>query len=126
MELVKRLQVKYASLLRKYMNWRYGVEHTDNIYPKLLLQIVNIRTLSLAHGEVIQKLMATSSVNPLVQEVTIKQELLNRNNTDRMGKSSRSLSLSLSARISLFRFLIHLFGITSRFGDDGSRQDAVE
>ena len=32
--LVKRFQEKYATLLRKYMNWRYGTERTDNIYPK--------------------------------------------------------------------------------------------
>jgi len=92
LDLVKRLQIKYVSVLRKYMNWRYGIEHTDRIYPKLLLQIVNVRTLSLAHGEVIQKLMATSSVNPLVQEVTIKQDLLSRATTEKMD----SLSISSS------------------------------
>jgi hypothetical protein len=93
LDLVKHLQVKYAAVLRKYMNWRYSVEHTDNIYPRLLLQIVNIRTLSLAHGEVIQKLMATSSVNPLVQEVTIKQEMMNKTTTDRMGKHERTFDV---------------------------------
>jgi hypothetical protein len=84
--LVKRLQAKYATLLLKYMNWRFGVEQTEIVYPKLLLQIVNIRTLSLAHGEIIQKIMATSSVNPLVQEITVKQELLNKVTTEKMGK----------------------------------------
>ena len=86
LDLVKRLQVKYATVLRKYMNWRYSVEYTDSVYPKLLLQIVNIRTLSLAHGEVIQKLMAISNVNPLVQEVTIKQEMLNKTPTEKLGE----------------------------------------
>jgi hypothetical protein len=75
-QLVKNLQIKYVTLLRKYMNWRYGVELTERIYPKLLLQIITVRTLSLAHAGVIQKVMSTSSVNPLVQEVTIKQEIL--------------------------------------------------
>ena len=89
LELVQSLQVKYVTLLRKYMNWRYGLEQTELIYPKLLLQIVNIRSLSLAHGEVIQKLMATSSVNPLVQEVTVKQELMKKPPPDRMGKPTR-------------------------------------
>lgn len=73
-EAVKRLQVKYVTILRKYMLWRYGKEKTENVYPKLLLQIVNIRTLSLAHAEIIQKVMATSSVDPLVKEVTNKSE----------------------------------------------------
>jgi hypothetical protein len=89
LDLVKRLQEQYASLLRKYMNWRYGLEQTDNIYPKLLLQIVSIRSLSLAHGEIIQKLMATSSVNPLVQEITIKPELYNRPTTEKIGKKKK-------------------------------------
>ncbi|CAF3753277.1 unnamed protein product [Rotaria sp. Silwood1] len=93
LNLVKRLQEKYATILRKYMNWRYGVEQTENIYPKLLLQIVNLRSLSLAHGEIIQKFMATSSVNPLVQEVTIKPEMLNklaREKNDSFSLSSSS------------------------------------
>jgi hypothetical protein len=60
------------------MNWRYGIEQTDIIYPKLLLQIINIRALSLAHGEIIQKMMTSSSVNPLVQEVIIKPEMLKK------------------------------------------------
>jgi hypothetical protein len=86
LDLVKRLQEKYATLLRKYMNWRYGVEQTDMIYPKILLQIVNIRALSLAHGEIIQKMMASSSVNPLVQEVIIKPDVLNKPpTTERQG-----------------------------------------
>ncbi|CAF0716398.1 unnamed protein product [Adineta steineri] len=91
-DLVKRLQEKYATILRKYMNWRYGVEHTDKIYPKLLLQIISIRSLSLAHGEIIQKFIATSDVNPLVQEITIKPELFDRSTTEKMD----SLSLSSS------------------------------
>ncbi|CAF0929323.1 unnamed protein product [Rotaria sordida] len=78
LNLVKRLQEKYSIILRKYMNWRYGVEQTEYLYPKLLLQIVNLRSLSLAHGEIIQKLMATSNVNPLVQEVSMKPEILNQ------------------------------------------------
>ena len=88
---VKRLQSKYVTLILKYMNWRYGHEQTENIYPKLLLQIVNIRTLSVAHAEVIQKAMATSSVNPLVQEITAQDEIprnYQRSSstlTDRMG-----------------------------------------
>jgi hypothetical protein len=86
LDLVKRLQEKYATVLRKYMNWRYGIEQTDNIYPKLLLQIVSLRSLSLAHGEIIQKIMATSTVNPLVQEITIKPELFNRPTTEKIGK----------------------------------------
>jgi len=85
LDLVKRLQEKYATLLRKYMNWRYGIEQTDIIYPKLLLQIINIRVLSLGHGEIIQKMMASSSVNPLVQEVIIKPEMLNKSTTEKAG-----------------------------------------
>ncbi|CAF3579699.1 unnamed protein product [Rotaria sordida] len=89
-DLVERLQIKYVTLIQKYMHWRYGVEHTEDIYPKLLLQIVKIRTLSLAHAEIIQKVMSTSSVNPLVQEVTAKPEILHKSTTDKMD----SLSLS--------------------------------
>ncbi|CAF3151989.1 unnamed protein product [Rotaria sp. Silwood2] len=92
LNLVKRLQEKYATILRKYMNWRYGVEQTENIYPKLLLQIVNLRSLSLAHGEIIQKFMATSSVNPLVQEVTLKPEILNKTARDKTDSFSLSSS----------------------------------
>jgi hypothetical protein len=89
LDLVKRLQEKYATLLRKYMNWRYGIEQADLIYPKLLLQIVNIRALSLGHGEIIQKFMASSSVNPLVQEIIIKPEMLNKPTIERIGKKKQ-------------------------------------
>lgn len=75
-ESVKRLQIKYVTILRKYMLWRYGQEKTELVYPKLLLQIINIRTLSLAHAEIIQKVMATSAVDPLVKEVTNKPEAI--------------------------------------------------
>ncbi|CAM4784235.1 unnamed protein product [Rotaria magnacalcarata] len=90
LELVKHLQTKYVTLLQKYMYWRYGVEQTENIYPKLLLQIITLRTLSLAHSEVIQKVMPTSSVNPLVQEVAAKPEVLNKSASDRMDSRSYS------------------------------------
>jgi hypothetical protein len=90
LELVKCLQIKYVTLLRKYMNWRYGNEQTENIYPKLLLQIISIRTLSLAHAEIIQKVMSTSSVDPLVKEVTVRQEVFNTSTTEKMN----SLSIS--------------------------------
>ncbi|CAF3052897.1 unnamed protein product [Rotaria sp. Silwood2] len=93
LDLVKRLQIKYVTLIQKYMYWRYGVDHTENIYPKLLLQIINIRTLSLAHAEIIQKVMATSSVNPLVQEVTAKPEVLTKATSEKMN----SLSISSPA-----------------------------
>ena len=87
LELVKRLQIKYVNLINKYMNWRYGVQQAEKIYPKLLLQIVNIRALGLAHAEIIQKLMSTSSVNPLVQEVTAKPEMMRSSaTTDRTSK----------------------------------------
>jgi hypothetical protein len=103
LDLVKRLQEKYATILRKYMNWRYGIEQTDNIYPKLLLQIVSLRSLSLAHGEIIQKIMATSTVNPLVQEITIKPELFNRPTTEKIGK--RKQIYIYIYNISLYLFL---------------------
>ncbi|CAM2697987.1 unnamed protein product [Rotaria socialis] len=90
LELVKHLQTKYVTLLQKYMQWRYGVEQTENIYPKLLLQIITLRTLSLAHTEVIQKVMSTSSVNPLVQEVAAKPDVLNKSASDRMDSRSYS------------------------------------
>ncbi|CAF0823886.1 unnamed protein product [Didymodactylos carnosus] len=70
-KLVNQLQIKYSCLLRKYMNWRYGIEQTDQIYPKLLLKIIDIRTLGLQHSEVIRKSMAISNVNPLVQEINV-------------------------------------------------------
>lgn len=95
LKLVKSFQVKYVSLLQKYMNWRYGVEVTENIYPKLLLQIVNIRTLSLAHSEVLQKVMSTSSVNPLVQEVSVKPDVFSKAPSERMGKFYNRLFASL-------------------------------
>ena len=88
LDLVKQLQEKYATLLRKYMNWRYGLERADSIYPKLLLQIVNLRALGLAHGEIIQQFMTSSSVNPLVQEVIIRPEMLNRRPVERTDTSS--------------------------------------
>ncbi len=93
LELVKRLQEKYATLLRKYMNWRYGNERTDIIYPKLLLQVINLRALGFAHGEIIQKFMASSSVNPLVQEVIIKPEMLNRPTTETTGKIKQKIDI---------------------------------
>jgi hypothetical protein len=33
------------------MNWRYGIEQTKNIYPKLLLQIINICSLPIVHQD---------------------------------------------------------------------------
>ena len=98
LDLVKRLQVKYVTLLKKYMNWRYGCEQTELIYPKLLLQIVNIRTLSVAHAEIIQKVMSTSSVDPLVKEVTVKQEPMSAPSKQNNYPSIRSLSLQLQYR----------------------------
>ncbi len=88
LDLVKRLQEKYATLLRKYMNWRYGNERTDIVYPKLLLQIVNLRALGFAHGEILKNFMESSSVNPLVQEIIIKPEMLKRQTIDTTGKKS--------------------------------------
>ncbi len=96
-DLVQRLQDKYATLLRKYMNWRYGVEQTDIVYPKLLLQIVNIRALGLAHGEIIQKFMASSSVNPLVQEVITKPDMLTKLPPERTGKENPIMSTSIES-----------------------------
>jgi len=91
LDLVKRLQIKYVTLLQKYMNWRYGIEQTENIYPKLLLQIINIRALSLGHAEIIQKVMSTTSVDPLVKEVTVKEEVLNTSTTEKMSKGIKNL-----------------------------------
>jgi hypothetical protein len=51
LDLVKCLQEKYATLLRKYMNWRYGIEQTKNIYPKILLEIIHIRSLPIVHQD---------------------------------------------------------------------------
>jgi hypothetical protein len=33
------------------MNWRYGIEQTKNIYPKLLLEIIHIRSLTIVHQD---------------------------------------------------------------------------
>jgi hypothetical protein len=99
LDLVKRLQIKYVTLLQKYMNWRYGIEQTENIYPKLLLQIINIRALSLGHAEIIQKVMSTTSVDPLVKEVTVKQEVLNTSTTEKMNSLSISSTPSDSSRM---------------------------
>ncbi|UJR16421.1 hypothetical protein I4U23_003323 [Adineta vaga] len=82
LDLVKRLQIKYVALIHKYIKWRYGAQHAEKLYPKLLLQIVNVRALGLAHAEIIQKVMATTNVNPLVQEVT------NKPTTDRTRDSA--------------------------------------
>ena len=92
LDLVKRLQTKYAQLVLKYMRWRYGVEKADQLYPKLLLQMINIRTLSAAHGEIIQKVMSTSSVNPLVQEVTSKTDFLSSSTNEPMESEKNSPS----------------------------------
>jgi hypothetical protein len=89
------------------MNWRYGIEEADNIYPKLLLQIVNIRTLSLAHAEIIQKVMSTSSVDPLVKEVTVKQEVLNTSTTEKMSKKIQ-ISFKLNFLNFFYRFFINI------------------
>jgi len=91
LKLVKQLQTKYAQLILKYMNWRYGVTKAEEIFPKLLLQMINIRTLSSAHGEIIQKAMSTSSVNPLVQEVTVKSELF----STPISRSNRNDSMEI-------------------------------
>jgi len=103
LDLVQRLQIKYVRLIGKYMNWRYGIELAENIYPKLLLQIVNIRTLGLAHAEIIQKVMSTSSVNPLVQEVTIKPEVSTKPTTDKRGmRNNNNIFLRVYSDHSVF------------------------
>ena len=111
LDLVKRFQEKYATLLRKYMNWRYGSERADVIYPKLLLQVINLRALGLAHGEIIQKFMASSSVNPLVQEVIIKPEMLNRRIIDRTGLKNEEEFQIFS--LNFFRWFINGFSFST-------------
>jgi hypothetical protein len=87
------------------MNWRYGNEKTEIIYPKLLLQIVNIRSLSLDHAEIIQKAMSTSSVDPLVKEVTAKHEHFHKPTTDRISKECHVVDRMIIAFV--FRFVIN-------------------
>ncbi len=108
LELVKCLQIKYVTLLRKYMNWRYGNEQTENIYPKLLLQIISIRTLSLAHAEIIQKVMSTSSVDPLVKEVTVRQEVFNTSTTEKMSKEIKRILNYPQCFFLFYRFVINI------------------
>ena len=99
--LVGRLQEKYAMLLRKYINWSHGTEQTEDIYSKLLLQIVNLRSLGLSHSEIIQKLVSTSSVDPLVQEIAVKPEIFNLLTRKTNVENSMNRDVSLKFRYSL-------------------------
>uniref|UniRef100_T1JKD5 Nuclear receptor domain-containing protein n=1 Tax=Strigamia maritima TaxID=126957 RepID=T1JKD5_STRMM len=47
---VEKQQDYYLLLLRKYMNWRHGVEGASVLYPKLLLKLPDLRQLNDAHS----------------------------------------------------------------------------
>ncbi|XP_076334030.1 vitamin D3 receptor-like [Tachypleus tridentatus] len=48
-DLVTAQQEKYYILLKNYMLWRYGPDHTTVLYPKLFLKLPDLRELNEAH-----------------------------------------------------------------------------
>ena len=49
--LVQREQERYLLLLKKYMNWRYGIRMSSLLYPKLLLKLTDLRELAETHTD---------------------------------------------------------------------------
>lgn len=49
--LVAEEQEKFYILMKKYMSWRYGEEHTVVLYPKLLLRLPDLRELNDNHTD---------------------------------------------------------------------------
>ncbi|XP_076366208.1 vitamin D3 receptor-like isoform X2 [Tachypleus tridentatus] len=49
--LVSKEQEKYCVLLKNYMLWRYGSRKATVLYPKLFLQLPNLRELTEAHSD---------------------------------------------------------------------------
>ncbi|XP_076333593.1 thyroid hormone receptor beta-like isoform X1 [Tachypleus tridentatus] len=50
-DLVTNQQEKYYILLKNYMLWRYGPDHTAALYPKLFLKLPDLRELNDAHTD---------------------------------------------------------------------------
>nr|ASL70499.1 nuclear receptor [Brachionus rotundiformis] len=49
-----QIQSKYSLLLKKYMIWKFGLnENTTRIYNKLLLKLIELRTLSEIHSSIL-------------------------------------------------------------------------
>jgi hypothetical protein len=48
-----QIQSKYSFLLKKYMVWKYGKEHTEKIYPKLMLKLMELRRLHEMHSSIL-------------------------------------------------------------------------
>ena len=47
--LVCALQSKYSFLLKKYMHWKYGKSAADKLYAKLMLKLIELRSLREMH-----------------------------------------------------------------------------
>ena len=52
-KLVFQIQSKYSFLLKKYMIWKYGKEHTEKIYSKLMLKLMELRRLHEMHSSIL-------------------------------------------------------------------------
>ncbi|RNA42264.1 thyroid hormone receptor beta isoform X3 [Brachionus plicatilis] len=51
---ILRTQAKYSLLLKKYMVWKFGLnENTTRVYNKLLLKLIELRTLSEIHSSIL-------------------------------------------------------------------------
>lgn len=48
-----QIQSKYSYLLKKYMIWKYGKEHTEKIYSKLVLKLMELRRLHELHSSIL-------------------------------------------------------------------------
>lgn len=50
---VTKLQANYSFILKKYIVWKYGKAHSIALYPKLLLKLVELRSLHEMHSSIL-------------------------------------------------------------------------
>lgn len=50
---IAELQGNYSLLLKKYMVWKYGKAEANRIYPKLLLKLIELRSLHEMHSSIL-------------------------------------------------------------------------
>lgn len=49
-DLVENRQIYYSSLLKRYVDWRFGADHSQNLFNKLLTKLSDLRELSESHN----------------------------------------------------------------------------
>ena len=50
---IAHLQANYSLLLKKYLVWKYGKPEADKFFPKLLLKLIELRSLHEMHSSIL-------------------------------------------------------------------------